>query len=179
VHTEGMSPAPPALPTAPLASRARRLARARLRPRNGNQAATVIEIYENAVWAWREHTGEPLRRGALMRRYRRAFKAAKLDNTLRFHDLRHTFGIRMAASGVSMRTLQECMHRDIQTTQIYADYPPSVHEVAQVSAAFACASGAPCSLRRSNMNATLLLATRVARPAGGADNCQLGATPAK
>jgi integrase len=84
------------------------------------------------------HTEAPLKRGALMRRYRRALKAAKLDNTLRFHDLRHTFGTRMSASGVSMRTLQEYMgHRDIQTTQIYADYAPSVHEVAQVNAAFA------------------------------------------
>ena len=83
------------------------------------------------------YTGEPLQRGALMRRYRKALKAAKLDGTLRFHDLRHTFGTRMAASGVSMRTLQEYMgHRDIQTTQIYADYAPSANEVAQVNAAF-------------------------------------------
>lgn len=90
------------------------------------------------------HTGEPLQRGALMRRYRRALKAAKLDHTLRFHDLRHTFGTRMAASGVSMRTLQEYMgHRDIQTTQIYADYAPSVHEVAQVNAAFAVDAAEP------------------------------------
>jgi len=90
------------------------------------------------------HTGEPLRRGALMRRYRRALKAAKLDHTLRFHDLRHTFGTRMAAAGVPMRTLQEYMgHRDIATTQIYADYAPSVHEVAQVNAAFAVEAAAP------------------------------------
>ena len=83
------------------------------------------------------YTGEPLQRGALMRRYRKALKAARLDATLRFHDLRHTFGTRMAASGVSMRTLQEYMgHRDIQTTQIYADYAPSANEVAQVNEAF-------------------------------------------
>jgi integrase len=34
-------------------------------------------------------SGEVLRRGALMRRYRRALKAAKLEPTHRFHDLRH------------------------------------------------------------------------------------------
>ena len=35
----------------------------------------------------------------------------------------------MAAAGVPMRTLQEWMgHRDIQTTQRYADYAPSQHE---------------------------------------------------
>jgi integrase len=44
---------------------------------------------------------------------------------LRFHDLRHTFGTRMAAAGVPMRTLQEWMgHRDLKTTLIYADYAP-------------------------------------------------------
>jgi integrase len=48
---------------------------------------------------------------------------------VRFHDLRHTFGTRMAATRVPMRTLQEWMgHRDIKTTQIYADYAPSAHE---------------------------------------------------
>jgi integrase len=57
-------------------------------------------------------SGEVLRRGALMRRYRRALKAAKLEPTHRFHDLRHTFGTVMAAAGVPMRTLQEWMgHR--------------------------------------------------------------------
>jgi integrase len=83
-------------------------------------------------------TGEPLKRSVLLVRYRRALKAAKLDESLRFHDLRHTFGTRMAAAGVSMRTLQAWLgHRDIQTTQIYAAYAPSENEVSQVNAAFA------------------------------------------
>jgi integrase len=43
----------------------------------------------------------------------------------------------MAAQGVAMRTLQEWMgHRDIETTQRYADYAPSPHEAALVAAAF-------------------------------------------
>jgi integrase len=72
-----------------------------------------------------------------MRRYRRALKAAKLEQTRRFHDLRHTFGTAMAGAGVPMRTLQEWMgHRDIETTQRYADYAPSPHEAAMVEAAF-------------------------------------------
>ena len=55
----------------------------------------------------------------------------------RFHDLRHTFGTRMAAAGVPLRTLQEWMgHRDSKTTQIYADYAPSANEAAIVEAAF-------------------------------------------
>ena len=44
---------------------------------------------------------------------------------VRFHDLRHTFGTRMAAVGVPMRTLQEWLgHADFKTTLIYADYAP-------------------------------------------------------
>jgi integrase len=42
-----------------------------------------------------------------------------------FHSLRHTFGTRMTAVGVPMRTLQEWMgHRDHTTTLIYADFAP-------------------------------------------------------
>ena len=56
-------------------------------------------------------------------------KPAALDTTHNLHGLRHTFGSRMAAAGVPMRTLQEWMgHRDISTTERYADYAPSQHE---------------------------------------------------
>jgi integrase len=82
------------------------------------------------------HTPDPLDKAAILRRYRKALKAAKLDEAHRFHDLRHTFGTRMAAAGVSMRTLQQWMgHRDIETTQCYADYAPIPHEAAIVEAA--------------------------------------------
>lgn len=81
-------------------------------------------------------SGDVLRRGALMRRYRRTLKAAKIDPH-RFHDLRHTFGTAMAVAGVPMRTLQEWMgHRDIATTQRYADYAPNEREVEMVDRAF-------------------------------------------
>jgi hypothetical protein len=74
--------------------------------------------------------------------------SAGLDAAHRFHDLRHTFGTRMAAAGVAMRTLQEWMgHRDIATTQRYADYAPNVREAELVARAFASpswpAGGAP------------------------------------
>lgn len=73
-----------------------------------------------------------------LRRFRAALRAAHLDETHRFHDLRHTFGTRMAAAGVAMRTLQEWMgHRDLATTQRYADYAPSAQEASLVAAAFA------------------------------------------
>jgi integrase len=74
-------------------------------------------------------TGGPLDKAADLRRYRKVLKAAALDTTHNLHGLRHTFGTRMAAAGVPMRTLQEWMgHRDISTTERYADYAPSQHE---------------------------------------------------
>lgn len=81
-------------------------------------------------------TGHPLDPSALRKRYQKARQAARV-RPVRFHDLRHTFGTRMAAAGVPMRTLQEWMgHRDIQTTMIYADYAPSAHEHEMAERAF-------------------------------------------
>ncbi len=83
------------------------------------------------------HPGEPLSKAANNRRFRKALTAARLDESHRIHDLRHTFGTRMAAVGTPMRTLQEWMgHRDIATTQRYADYAPSTREAELIAAAF-------------------------------------------
>jgi hypothetical protein len=50
----------------------------------------------------------------------------------------------MAAAGVPMRTIQEWMgHRDIQTTQRYADYAPRTRDAELVAAAFAPAARGP------------------------------------
>jgi hypothetical protein len=50
-----------------------------------------------------------------------------------------TFATQLAASGkVSLRTLPEFLgHADAKTTQIYAHYAPSAHEIEMVNAAFA------------------------------------------
>ncbi len=83
------------------------------------------------------HTGRPMNGHALLKVFQRTLRAAGVRQ-VRFHDLRHTFGTRMAAAGVPMRTLQEWMgHADIATTMRYADYAPSAHELAFVNAAFA------------------------------------------
>lgn len=73
-----------------------------------------------------------------MRRHRRALKAAQLESSHRFHDLRNTFGKQMAAAAVPLRTPQELMgHRDSSTTAIYADHAPNEEEVAMADRAFA------------------------------------------
>ena len=82
-------------------------------------------------------TGHPLDRARLLKRFKAAAKRAGL-RPVRFHDLRHTFGTRMAAAGVALRTLQEWMgHREFKTTLIYADYQPSEEEARLVEKAFA------------------------------------------
>ena len=82
------------------------------------------------------HTGKPIDRSKLLKRFKSALRLGEIRE-VRFHDLRHTFGTRMAAQGVPMRTLQEMLgHRDFKTTLIYADYAPSAREAEWVEAAF-------------------------------------------
>ena len=90
---------------------------------------------EDLVFA-HPHTGKPIDRSKLLKRFKAALRRGGVREA-RFHDLRHTFGTRMAAAGVPMRTLQEFMgHRDFKTTLIYADYAPSKRDLEYVEDAF-------------------------------------------
>jgi len=81
-------------------------------------------------------TGNPLDGSKVSKRFKAACRAAGVRE-VRFHDLRHTFATRLAASGQPLRTIQEFLgHADAKTTQIYAHYAPSQHEVAMVNTAF-------------------------------------------
>jgi integrase len=90
-------------------------------------------------------SGRPLDRSKVRKRFQRACRRAGV-RVVRFHDLRHTFGTRIAATGeVSMRRLQEWMgHRDLKTTLVYADYQPDQREAEMVERAFA---GSACPPR--------------------------------
>jgi integrase len=82
-------------------------------------------------------SGKPLDRSKLVRRFKQAIERAGV-HPVTFHELRHTFGTRMAAAGTPMRTLQQWMgHADIKTTQVYAHYQPSPREAEAVDQAFA------------------------------------------
>jgi integrase len=97
-------------------------------------------------------TGEVLDHSALSRRFKRALKAAGVRE-VRFNDLRHTFGTRMAGAGVPLRTLQEWMgHRDFKTTLIYADYAPSEHEAQMAERAFAPGTNSGTNLSETEGN---------------------------
>lgn len=82
-------------------------------------------------------TGAPLDRSKLVRRFKQAIARAEV-RPITFHELRHTFGTRMAAAGVPLRTIQHWMgHADSKTTQVYAHYQPSDAEAQAVESAFA------------------------------------------
>lgn len=81
-------------------------------------------------------SGKPLDRTKVTRRFKQACGDAGLE-PIRFHDLRHTFATRLAASGTPLRTIQEFLgHADAKTTQIYSHYAPSSNEVEIVNSAF-------------------------------------------
>lgn len=81
-------------------------------------------------------SGRPLDRSKLIRRFKQATGRAGVRDVT-FHELRHTFGTRMAAAGVPLRTIQHWMgHADAKTTQVYAHYQPSNREAELVDAAF-------------------------------------------
>jgi integrase len=82
------------------------------------------------------HTGHPLERSQVSKRFKRALKRAGVRE-VRFHDLRHTFGTRCAAAGVPLRTLQAWMgHADIKTTMVYTHYAPGANEAELVNGVF-------------------------------------------
>jgi integrase len=104
-------------------------------------------------------TGEPLGHRRMYERLRAALRAAGLDETFGFHTLRHSYGTALAAKGVPMRTIQEWMgHRDIQTTQRYADYCPNPGERDIVEAAFARGTNPGTNLRAPASNSEHLSA---------------------
>ena len=82
-------------------------------------------------------SGQPLDRSKLVRRFKNALQRAGVRRVT-FHELRHTFGTRMAAAGVPLRTIQHWMgHADAKTTQVYAHYQPSDAEAETIEKAFA------------------------------------------
>lgn len=103
---------------------------------------SVLQDDDDLVFA-HPSTGGPLDPSKLLRRFKDALDTAGVRR-VRFHDLRHTFGTRMAGAGVPLRTLQEWLgHRDYKTTLVYADYSPSAHEAEWAERAFAAPGTVP------------------------------------
>jgi integrase len=76
----------------------------------------------------RPNSGTVLDPSKLRKRFISAARRAGL-RPVRFHDLRHTFGTRMASAGAPLRAVQEWMgHSDYRTTSLYADYAPDLSQ---------------------------------------------------
>ena len=123
-------------PTSPPAARSRSPTASSLRSTSGRPAPSTTATSTSSSPT--PQTANPLDGGKVTKRFQAACRDAGV-RPIRFHDLRHTFATQLAASGkVSLRTLQEFLgHADAKTTQIYAHYAPSTHEVEMVNAAFA------------------------------------------
>jgi integrase len=106
-------------------------------------ATELEQLHQHTVWTGENdlvfahpYTGKPLDGSKLLERFKKACERAAV-RPVRFHDLRHTFGTRLAAAGVPLKTLQEWFgHRDSKTTDIYADYQPGRQEARWVDRAF-------------------------------------------
>jgi integrase len=113
----------------PMADRAARVL-------EGWSRRTAYAADDDLVFA-HPQTGKPLDRSKVTKRFKAACRDAGV-RPVRFHDLRHTFGTRLAAAGEPMRTIQEFLgHADSKTTQVYTHYAPSEREVEMVNRAFA------------------------------------------
>lgn len=82
-------------------------------------------------------TGRGLDGSALRRRYRDAQVAAGVHE-MRWHDLRHTYGSLLAASGEELVTIKAAMgHANISTTEVYLHARPATELATRFSKAFA------------------------------------------
>lgn len=80
--------------------------------------------------------GRALDGSALRRRFKKARDKAGL-RPLRFHDLRHTYGSLLAASGVDLVTIQAAMgHSALATTSRYLRAKPATAQAAEFTRAF-------------------------------------------
>lgn len=87
--------------------------------------------------------GRPLDESARRRRYRRSQAAASI-RPLRFHDLRHTFGSRLAAKGVDVVTIQKAMgHSELATMSRYLHARPASEQAHIFTAAFTADTPTP------------------------------------
>lgn len=110
-------------------------------------AQELERLHQRSLWKADDHLvfahpylGTPIDGSKILRRLKDAEDRAGVRRVT-FHELRHTFGTRMAAAGVPLRTIQECMgHTDTKTTAIYAHYSPAANQVALVDAAFGSAN---------------------------------------
>jgi integrase len=96
-----------------------------------------VYVHDDDLVFAHPQTGLPVDPAKLTRRFLKQLERAGVRRVT-FHELRHTFGTRMAAAGVPMRTIQHWMgHSDSKTTQIYVHFQPMAYEADVIDDAFA------------------------------------------
>lgn len=115
---------------------------ARSLPMSRTVAETLAKLAQRDHWTGDDDlvfpgvTGSFMDASALSRRYKAALKRAGL-RSLRFHDLRHTFGTQAVAKGATLVQVQAWMgHADIQTTMAYQHYAAADDEADLLDRAF-------------------------------------------
>jgi integrase len=69
--------------------------------------------------------GGPLKPGTVSGRFKKCVRAARLNDKLHFHSLRHSFASALVASGVSLFAVQKLLgHTTSKTTEIYSHLLP-------------------------------------------------------
>ena len=55
------------------------------------------------------------------KQFKKALRAAKLNDDIHFHSLRHSFASNLVQRGVNLYVIKELLgHEDIKTTQVYS-----------------------------------------------------------
>lgn len=74
-------------------------------------------------YVFKTENGTPVEPRSVLRAWHNAQTKASIQPHLRWHDLRHTFGTRMAESGVDIHTIAKALdHSQLSTTQRYAKH---------------------------------------------------------
>lgn len=102
------------------------------------QLASDYRSDRDLVFAHPE-TGKPLDRTKLLKRYKATLVRAGLEERP-FHDLRHTYAVKLARGGLAMSVLQAWMgHANITTTERYSRYQTGDNDTDLAEGAFAAA----------------------------------------
>jgi integrase/recombinase XerD len=86
-----------------------------------HQLREYFKVYKPKMWLFEgQHQGEKYTQRSLQQVFKRALVSARLDKTMRLHDLRHSYATHQVEAGTNQRVIQELLgHKSSKTTEIY------------------------------------------------------------
>lgn len=85
-----------------------------------NQFPKIFNI-SNDDYVFSRIAGVRLNEDFVSKKFKKAVRAAKLDDRIHFHSLRHAFASLLVQRGVSLYVVKELLgHEELSTTQIYS-----------------------------------------------------------